>query len=641
MTDYITIDTDSESGGIDLDDWTTRLEESLDSIHGFGRVAVFQHYDSFVNPGLEISGTQLIPLPLAGRDALTIKSACREAPFGRGDETVVDTSVRKTWELDHTHFKLTNPRWPVFLTSLVLKASSDLGLVGVDAHPHKLLLYEEDSFFRPHKDTEKEHGMVGTLVICLPSQHTGGDVHVSFRGKKHILSTASTSAFDMSALAWYSDVTHEVKPLTSGYRLAITYNLVQSGSTLAPGRFMMNQQHRLSLAISNWPESMRRVFYPLEHKYTKSSISLKNLKGRDLAVCQSLLDVAPTSDVFLFLANMTRLQYDDEDDYYSYGGENEARAEVYTCDGTLILGSMDFDKEDGDVLGREAFWTRAADEVEEGEFTGNESAPEGHRYHDSASFTPPALARFPLSTSDMWASAEPFFQAIMLIPRRNLTDFLSHFHVHVEHLVTEVLNDLRRRPPGPDARQNTINFLAQTVICGQDSRRLLIAPLIASAAVEIGAPALYQTAIKEAISASKGDVRGSTNFSTGLHGSGIRTRQRNPFGISEEMLSTLSLLIRESVLKNPKNPIKWEDWLGDLARLLPSLSAFDRVVTFLYRSMDGDLKQSLDDWRRGTFENWLEWRASLGWDDMEVIAKMMVSRPLSPQQQDMDWVMNR
>jgi len=32
-----------------------------------------------------------------------------------GDQTMVDDSVRKTWELDHTQFRLSNPRWQAFL----------------------------------------------------------------------------------------------------------------------------------------------------------------------------------------------------------------------------------------------------------------------------------------------------------------------------------------------------------------------------------------------------------------------------------------------------------------------------------------------------------------------------------------------
>lgn len=96
----------------------------------------------------------------------------------------------------------------------------------VRAEPYKLLLYEEGSFFKRHKNSEKAPGMVGTLVICLPPKHEGGDVHLSHTGKTCVFTTSKSSTFDLTALAWYSDVAHEIKEITSGYRLVLTYKII-------------------------------------------------------------------------------------------------------------------------------------------------------------------------------------------------------------------------------------------------------------------------------------------------------------------------------------------------------------------------------------------------------------------------------
>ncbi len=54
--------------------------------------------------------------------------------------------------------------------------------------------------------------MVGTLVVCLPSEHDGGEVHLSFKEKSRTYATGGPgSKFDMTALAWFGDVSHEVK----------------------------------------------------------------------------------------------------------------------------------------------------------------------------------------------------------------------------------------------------------------------------------------------------------------------------------------------------------------------------------------------------------------------------------------------
>lgn len=71
---------------------------------------------------------------------------------------------------------------------------------------YKLLLYGEGAFFKPHTDTEKLPGMYGTMVVCLPSTHSGGDVHLPHGQKNQTLSTDTGSAYDISALAWYADV---------------------------------------------------------------------------------------------------------------------------------------------------------------------------------------------------------------------------------------------------------------------------------------------------------------------------------------------------------------------------------------------------------------------------------------------------
>jgi hypothetical protein len=65
--------------------------------------------------------------------------------------------------------------------------------------------------------------MVGSLVVGLPSTFSGGSLEVrhgsetaTYRGSKKAL----------SFVAFYSDCRHQVKPVTSGYRVVLTYNLL-------------------------------------------------------------------------------------------------------------------------------------------------------------------------------------------------------------------------------------------------------------------------------------------------------------------------------------------------------------------------------------------------------------------------------
>ena len=52
-----------------------------------------------LNPGLHIEGIGNVGMPISDHDAQRIITMSRQAPFGKGSRTIVDTSVRKTWEL--------------------------------------------------------------------------------------------------------------------------------------------------------------------------------------------------------------------------------------------------------------------------------------------------------------------------------------------------------------------------------------------------------------------------------------------------------------------------------------------------------------------------------------------------------------
>src|SRR4051794_8348685 len=50
-----------------------------------------------VLPGLEVEGLGPVGLPLTARQAKELKKQCEQAPYGKGEETVVDTNVRRVW----------------------------------------------------------------------------------------------------------------------------------------------------------------------------------------------------------------------------------------------------------------------------------------------------------------------------------------------------------------------------------------------------------------------------------------------------------------------------------------------------------------------------------------------------------------
>lgn len=60
-------------------------------------------------PGLFVDGVGVVPSPLTPEAAEKLKSVSHQAPHGRGLETVVDTSVRNTLQVDAEKVSLKNP----------------------------------------------------------------------------------------------------------------------------------------------------------------------------------------------------------------------------------------------------------------------------------------------------------------------------------------------------------------------------------------------------------------------------------------------------------------------------------------------------------------------------------------------------
>ncbi len=379
-------DSDSELSDLEHDAqvWQDGLLQYLKGVKSAGAFAATSRHTAFPNPGIQIEGGRILSVPLTPSDAEAIKSLGSQATYGKGDRNIVDTSMRKTWELRHTQFRLANPEWESYFGSHIVKRAADglgLAMPEVTAHLHKLLLYEKGSFFKSHKDSDDEPGVVGTLVVCLPSRHEGGEVHLSFRSEERTMTTAPDSAWDITALAWFCDVTHEVAEFTDGYRLVLTYKLAQTGVRKQSAQFFHQQLEGLRDILLGWDDrdpNTRLLYYPLDHLYTENSLLLRKMKGRDRAVCQLLHDACSDSDVFLFLAHIMHRKWEQKDLYYD-PAQDTTLTRVFTCDGTKIGSRIAVDEDS--ILGEDLFDGDPDSETEGGYVNGRDHVDGNSRYH--------------------------------------------------------------------------------------------------------------------------------------------------------------------------------------------------------------------------------------------------------------------
>ncbi|MCB1740325.1 MAG: 2OG-Fe(II) oxygenase, partial [Gammaproteobacteria bacterium] len=266
-------------------------------------------------PGLEVPGIGGIGLPVSAAQAKLLGNHCHVAPYGKGERTLVDKRVRDVLELDPDEFVLANPAWPQLVDRATRKVSTELGLAAdaLDAHLYKLLLYEPGGFFLSHQDGERLDGMVATLVLQLPCGHEGGELVVRHAGQERVLDLGGPqSAYTLRYAAFYADCEHEIRPLQSGFRLCLVYNLTLSIShrdqAIEGAPAYGAQTEALQTIFDGWAQSEAgpdKLAIVLQHEYTQQGLALQSLKGIDRARANVLFDALGHTGSHAYLALLT------------------------------------------------------------------------------------------------------------------------------------------------------------------------------------------------------------------------------------------------------------------------------------------------------------------------------------------------
>jgi 2OG-Fe(II) oxygenase superfamily len=263
----------------------------------------------------------------------------RPARFGRGEETLTDPKVRDTWEIPESLVRI---GWSAAFGTILDAVRDELGVPSgceLGADFHSMLVYEPGQFFVAHQDSEKDDTMIGTLVVTLPSAHTGGELVIEHGGEA---TTYRGSKSALSLVAFYADCRHEILAVKSGHRITLTYNLLLRGDTSGSvtgadaavselarcldEHFATRVTNRYSRAETDPP---KRLVYLLDHEYTARGLSWSRLKGTDASRvsllraaagrsgCEAMLalvDIQETWSAFESEPGYGHRGWDDEDD---------------------------------------------------------------------------------------------------------------------------------------------------------------------------------------------------------------------------------------------------------------------------------------------------------------------------------------
>lgn len=318
--------------------WSNQLRTLLQNVEPLG---VFVHKSSLKNlpqmmPNVSVGDIGRLGFPLYNVAVNDLISASSKAPYGQGKNTLLNTQVRDAWQIDATKVTIGGGDvWTSYFTETVRRHCGHLGIssdrydrLGIQAHLYKMLIYEECGHFVPHRDTEKEVNMFGTLVLQLPTSEgfTGGDFTVTHQGVTKTLDLATGSDNAFNVVSFYADCEHQLHPIMTGKRVCLIYNLVATTAepTWIPTHDVnFDYESKLRMIVNDWntgeEDNITKIGHPLAHKYSHQSIGVSTLKGIDEVVFSTLKNAKSSLGVPLFhvsLLLMERYLYLFYDKFY-------------------------------------------------------------------------------------------------------------------------------------------------------------------------------------------------------------------------------------------------------------------------------------------------------------------------------------
>ena len=300
------------------------LEELLSSVEHPGDFHV--HGREFAPmPKLEVEEVGALSFPVPDVQVRALIRTAERAPYGKGEDTLVDRTVRDCWQIDANRIRIGGGGWPDTFRGILEAVTAGLGCPSGSLHaePYKLLIYESGGFFAAHRDTEKADGMIGTLSISLPTEGAGGELIVRHRDQEVSLDMSASDPSELAYAAFYADCSHETRPVREGCRLSLVFYLcIRPGDAETPRTAPDHSDH-----IQNIKEQLIRwrndeygpdkLVWLLEHDYSEAGLSWDALKNADSALAGVLRKAADQADCEIHAA-ILHIEEQGNPDYDRY-----------------------------------------------------------------------------------------------------------------------------------------------------------------------------------------------------------------------------------------------------------------------------------------------------------------------------------
>ena len=215
-------------------------------------------------------------------------AAATPSPFGMGHKTLIDTTVRNSFEIP-----------AALLSSSTLTSIAGCfdfkGLIHglcLTLEPYKLVLYTLGGHFDEHRDTVRGKGHIGTLVCLLNSDFSGGELEIRCGDMRESITKKCTW------VALFGDCPHNVHPVLSGTRVSMLFDIYaeepdgfeqERGTLPPPIRGTGVADDKIIAATRLELRTVSAVLVCLQHMYSEDQLIPSLLKGSDRSLYATLV----------------------------------------------------------------------------------------------------------------------------------------------------------------------------------------------------------------------------------------------------------------------------------------------------------------------------------------------------------------
>jgi len=243
--------------------------------------------------GLRISGVGNVPLPISDDHAGKIKSRiANEEKGGKKISSLYEIGAiseeegsGEVYEIDASQIKLQNPQFNESLGNLLDTVAYKLGVNPghLSARPKKLMYMEKGGCINKRRDDDEDGNVLGSLIIQLPSQFTGGELTIYNSSVeddkdeelfKFTLGAGAEATYSCHFACYFSDCEYEMAKLRSGSRLLLCYSLRYNEVDPMPTAGLITETiSPLTCSLVGLPPADRIVVIPLEKEYRIHSLA--------------------------------------------------------------------------------------------------------------------------------------------------------------------------------------------------------------------------------------------------------------------------------------------------------------------------------------------------------------------------------